>query len=464
MNDRLKNRLNTLNERYVQEQNNKNLSIKEHGILHSIAYFQNELTMFSESVLFQQGKAKQAEENMVNVFYHTSFLKTKLEYPAQIKNAYKEFKNIRNALVQNMGKHLSDNQMTAYNIAKDNLNVTIKTYLEKADKEHGCHYFDLARYSELKLSSSAKSIVKQREEALIKYEEIKLSHPVLTYLQHDFIANLAFYRHELHVNADNFLVSSGVGKDIETVFHQLVNHKIFDLMGFSLPNQMFVAYNAMVESRNNAIASVDQPDFYDKVSKFIDDKENFNTEIEKFLEHVDSICHTTYSPSKDHRLDPEIAKNKDIMACLVRVMEEHPDKPVLFTDIHLPERQPRVDINSIIENLPDFSAKFDEDITMTVFYSKEPEGQPQRKTFTIPKESVIPVSILKSGTVIIEPDNLSKYISDIKELTTSPVSISPNIIKKKSVRVFDAGGNLIDFHKQFTKTENHSVGNVRHRR
>lgn len=53
MNDRLKNRLNTLNERYVQEQNNKNLSIKEHGILHSIAYFQNELTMFSESVLFQ---------------------------------------------------------------------------------------------------------------------------------------------------------------------------------------------------------------------------------------------------------------------------------------------------------------------------------------------------------------------------------------------------------------------------
>ena len=145
-------------------------------------------------------------------------------------------------------------------------------------------------------------------------------------------------------------------------------------------------------------------------------------------------------------------------------MEEHPDKPVLFTDIHLPERQPRVDIESIIENIPDFSAKFDEDITMTVFYSKEPEGQPQRKTFTIPKESVIPVSILKSGTVIIEPDNLSKYISDIKELTTSPVSISPNIIKKKSVRVFDAGGNLIDFHKQFTKTENHSVGNVRHRR
>lgn len=64
MNDRLKNRLNTLNERYVQEQNNKNLSLKEHGILHSIAYFQNELTMFSESVLFQKEKAKQAEENI----------------------------------------------------------------------------------------------------------------------------------------------------------------------------------------------------------------------------------------------------------------------------------------------------------------------------------------------------------------------------------------------------------------
>lgn len=445
MGKRLKARLESLEKNYELEEQNETLSRLDHKMVAAYARFQNELSLFPEQVLFSIGKAKTVEDNFKDAVDTGAYQKDNPFFSVDVKQAYNIFVLSRDDYSINQKSEQAEWYMHLYNKAKDYLNVTIKDHLEKIDKKYGTHYFNLARFGELKLSSNAKSFEKQKEEALLKFTEIKLSNPNLTAVQHDFVANLAFYRHELHVNADNFLVSSESGKQIEKIFNQLIDRKIFNLMGFDLQNRMLVAYKAMLESRDKAAASIKSADLQANIEKYVDDKERFNDELEVFLEHVDKLCKTTYAPKKDHRLDPKIARQKEIHACLKKIIESGTNTPPEFSPYVLPEQQPQIDIKEVLDDLPEFTAVFDKDVTLNIMYMDYDEGYiPKMEDVTIPQGEIVPVSILKSGAVIIEAGDIGNFTT-CKNAEFNPVAVPKNVIENNDLRIFDSVGNHINF-------------------
>lgn len=324
-----------LNTAYANERKNPNMTLSQHQIIAYLTKFQNELTGESEAMYY-----KGSPRLLVRDVYHENHL----EYPKEVAHYFDLFVKAKKAAREAEHTPDFDPLFSSYEVARDQLNVTIKEYLARIDAQYRTNYLRIAKYGEFK--GAANSYKDQRGNALEYYAFLKVTRPALTELQHDFVAILAYYRHELHCHGTEFLMQTDNGRKTMSALLSAIDLDTFDRYGFHLPTPLQMAYESLLESREQTAYATGSPYFEEYVDDYLDKKEWFNSEVEKFLSNVDEKAGTAYAPKCDHRLDAVLAREKDkqkIMAAIDKIPKEPPKlKPL--KDI---PQQPRIDAYTI---------------------------------------------------------------------------------------------------------------------
>ena len=252
-----------------------------HAIMESIVRLENDLTLAPEKLVLRQADP-----------YFTFAADPDMPDFAQVNDKYLAY--------------LADNN----DVTRDALNVAIKDYAEMFDSKYGTHYLSIAKYGEF--NGAAVSYKDQRGMAIEHYVEVKYTNHMLTEIQHDFVANIALNRHELHVNGANYLMQTKQGQKLYRTFATAFDKAVFDHMGFgdsSALQQSFDRLNDATQVLSDTIKSGDDI-ADDLLDQYIDAKEELNVNIEMFLAEVDRAAGTSYAPKADHRAS--ISQLRDI--------------------------------------------------------------------------------------------------------------------------------------------------------
>lgn len=156
-----------------------------------------------------------------------------------------------------------------------------------------------------------------RRKAYIKsIMEQNSKNPNISPVQHEFLKDLAKYRHEIHAHSHQYFLSEVKAIDIDCFFAVAHSMEFFNNIDLPYPEKMLNIFDQLKEDKQYQYVSFDEA-----VSRFANTKEALNTEIENYLKSIDVDKGTKYCPSGMYRdgEDPYVKTVNQINAAYYQV-------------------------------------------------------------------------------------------------------------------------------------------------